>query len=247
MSTPVSGPGNLKNKTAIVTGAAGGIGKAACLALAREGAFVIASDMPESSPFNEPLSEQLTYLRCDVTREAEVESLIQTALNRFGRIDILVNSAGVVSKTPITELSVEEWNWVLGINLTGTFLCCKHAMRAMQEQKSGRIICLGSISGKVGGLVAGPHYVASKAGVHGLVKWLARVGAGYGILVNGIVPGHIRTAMFDSLGLFDLQIPLGRLGQPEDVAELVVFLSTDASNFITGALINVNGGILMDG
>lgn len=246
MSIPISSPANLTDRVALVTGAGGGIGKSACLALAREGARVVASDISELS-FGDGFDDNIISFRCDITREDQVKSMVDFTIEKLNRIDILVNSAGVVSTTPISELSVAEWDQVLDINLKGTFLCCKHVMTQMEKQKYGKIICLGSLAGKVGGLATGPHYVVSKAGVHGLVKWIARVGAKHGVLANCIVPGQIRTTMLDKLDLSSLEIPVGRLGEPEDIAELVVFLASEASNFITGALINANGGIYMDG
>jgi len=249
LSIPISSPPNLKDRVAIVTGSGSGIGKAACAALAREGAKVVACYRSDSSVWqvSNEYKDQIFFFKCDITIEDQVKSLVQFARDKFKRIDILVNSAGVVSKTPITELDEAEWDMVMDINVKGTFLCCKHIMKIMQEQKAGKIICLGSISGKIGGLVTGPHYVASKAAVHGLTKWIARNGAEHGILANCIIPGQIQTPMFAKLGLSDIKIPVGRLGEPEDVAELVIFLASDASNFITGAMININGGILMDG
>lgn len=246
LSIPISRPPNIKDKVAIVTGAAGGIGKAITSALDREGAKIIASDIKDCNLYKRH-SDQISFFQCDITKENQVKSLVEFALDKHKRIDILVNSAGVVGTTTITDLSESEWDWVLDINLKGTFLCCKHVMKMMQEQKYGKIICIGSIAGKVGGLITGPHYVASKAAVHGLTKALARNGARYGVLVNCIVPGQIRTSMLDKLDLSSIEIPVGRLGEPEDISELVVFLSSDAANFITGALINVNGGIFMDG
>lgn len=246
MDIPVSRPVNLNDRVALVTGAGGGIGKVICKALVREGARVVASDL-EEPVFNFKYDKNLVFFKSDVTRESQVKKLVENTVNHFGRIDIFINSAGVVSATPISDLSVEEWDQVLNVNLKGTFLCCKHVLAQMEKQKYGKIICMGSLAGKIGGVATGPHYVASKAGIHGLVKWLARAGAENGILVNCIVPGQVRTAMLDKLNLSSIKIPVGRLGEPEDVAELVVFLSSDASNFITGALINLNGGILMDG
>ena len=246
MQIPISKPVDLTDKVVLVTGAGGGIGKAICGAFCREGAKVIASDIKDTL-FDNGSYENIHYMKCDITEEDQVQSLVDYTLDRFKQIDILVNSAGVVSSTHINDLSVAEWDQVLDVNLKGTFLCCKKVMVHMKKQKSGKIICMGSLAGKVGGLATGPHYVSSKAAVHGLTKWLARDGAEHGILVNCIVPGQIRTTMLEKLKLTNLRIPVGRLGEPEDVAELAVFLSSDASNFTTGALVNLNGGILMDG
>jgi NAD(P)-dependent dehydrogenase (short-subunit alcohol dehydrogenase family) len=247
-NVPVSGPIDLKGRVAIVTGARSGIGQAASLALARAGATLTLSD-------REPCGETLARLKewgpgalevqADVTREADCDRLARTALDRFGRIDVLVCSAGVLDLTPIEELSVEEWNRVISVDLTGTFLAVKAVWPTMKQQKRGRIVCLGSLAARMGGALSGPHYVAAKAGVAGLVKWCAKAGAPDGILANAIAPGLVWTPMTRAYPVPEGAAPVGRLGRPEDVAQAVVFLASEMSNYITGCVLDVNGGLFM--
>jgi 3-oxoacyl-[acyl-carrier protein] reductase len=251
MRAPISGPIDLRGKVAIVTGGARGIGKATCIALAREGAKIIVCDILSAE---ETLAEVQKHnskgigLRCDVTNKAEIERVIERAIAEFERVDILVTSAGVLGKTnvPIQEISVQDWDFQLNINLKGTFLFCQGVWPIMASQQMGKIVCIGSLAGKIGGVLVGPEYSASKGGVHAMVKCLARRGMSHGIYVNGIAPGTVRTPMIKDEHYRDEMIPLGRLGEPEDIAEAVLFLASSASNFITGTVLDVNGGVIID-
>ena len=250
ISAPVSGPMNLTGKVAIVTGSARGIGRATCVALAREGADIIACDM---LPVEETLVEvqkqncQAIALKCDVSAPDQVAKVVERAVKAFGKIDILVNNAGVMGKTgiPIEKITLNDWDFHLSINLKGTFLFCQAVWPIMVKQGLGKIVCIGSIAGKIGGVLAGPDYCASKGGIHAMVKCLAKRGVTAGIYVNGIAPGPIRTRMTKDEPYKDEMVPLGRLGEPEDIAEAVVFLVSPASNFITGIILDVNGGMSM--
>lgn len=244
-NVPISGPINLMGKVAIVTGAQGGIGQAACYALARAGAKVTASDIAACEETMEKLKKIGTDcidIKTDVTHEEECNYLVNATIEKFGRIDILVNSAGILDPTPIDKLSLEEWNKVINVDLTGTFLCTKAVWNTMKQQKSGRIICLSSLAARIGGALSGPHYVAAKAGVQGLVKWCAKYGAADGILVNTIAPGLVWSPMTTDYPYPENAVPVGRIGRPEDIAETIIFLCSDMSNYITGCTLDVNGG-----
>jgi NAD(P)-dependent dehydrogenase (short-subunit alcohol dehydrogenase family) len=247
-NVPVSGPIDLKGKVAIVTGARSGIGQAASLALARAGARVAVSDV---AGCDETLARVKAWdpgaldVEADVTREMDCDRLARVVLDRFGRIDVLVCSAGVLGLTPIEKVSLEEWNRVIAVDLTGTFLAVKAVWSAMKRQKSGRIVCLGSLAARIGGALSGPHYVAAKAGVAGLVKWCAKAGAPDGILANAIAPGLVWTPMTRDYPIPENAAPVGRIGRPDDIAQAVVFLASEMSSYITGCVLDVNGGIFM--
>lgn len=247
-NVPVSGPIDLKGSVAIVTGASSGIGQAACHALAGAGASVALGDVNPCADTIEGLKglgARYLEVKTDVTREEDCNALVRAALERFGRVDVLVTSAGVLDLTPIDKLSLQEWNRVVGVDLTGTFLAIKSVWDVMRRQKRGKIVCLGSVAAKIGGALSGPHYVAAKAGVSGLVKWCAKYGAPDGILANAIAPGLVWTPMTTSYPIAENAVPVGRIGRPEDIAQAVVFLASDMSNYMTGCVLDVNGGIFM--
>jgi 3-oxoacyl-[acyl-carrier protein] reductase len=251
MRTAISGPVNLTGRVAIVTGGARGIGRATCVTLAREGANVVVCDV---LPLAETLAQiqkqnrKAVGLKCDVTDQEQVTQVVDRTMTEFGKIDILVSNAGVMGKTgiPIENISLRDWDFHLNINLKGAFLFCQAVWPVMIKQGWGKIVCIGSIAGKIGGVLAGPDYCASKAGIHAMVKSLAKRGASSGIYVNAVAPGPIRTPMTQNEPYKDEMVPLGRLGEPEDIAEAVLFLASPASNFITGTILDVNGGLLMD-
>ncbi len=246
----------LKNKVAIVTGGGRGIGLAIALAFAREGAHVAICDVNASLLDTaraeiEALGGRGLALRADVADKAQVSRMVGDVLRELGTIDILVNNAGIYEVLPIEEITEEQWERTLAVNLKGVFLCSQAVMGHMKRQRSGRIVNMASVAGKTGGQLAGAHYSASKAGVMCFTKSLAREVAPYGITVNAVAPGRIDTPMIriasdEENEALRAATPLGRLGKPEDVARAVVFLASDEASFITGEILDVNGGLLMD-
>ncbi len=248
------GPLKLKGKVALVTGAAQGIGKAVALLLARNGADILVSDInlekaEETAKEIEGLGQRALAVKTNVADANDVEKMAQTALERFGRIDILVNNAGITRDKLLLRMSDEDWDDVLGVNLRGTFLCTRAVIRPMAKQKSGKIVNIASVVGTMGN-AGQANYGASKAGVIGFTKTVAREYASRGINVNAIAPGYIETPMTEALPEkakeeLKRMIPMDRLGKPEDVAEAVLFLVSEAASYITGQVLHVNGGIYM--
>jgi NAD(P)-dependent dehydrogenase (short-subunit alcohol dehydrogenase family) len=246
----------LKDRVAVVTGAARGIGCGIALALAREGARVAACDLElglldDVSRRVQEMGGRAMALAVDVTRKEQIERAVGQVLDRWGQIDILVNNAGIYEVLPVEAISEEQWDRVLAVNLKGTFLCCQAVIPAMKRQGSGRIVSMASSAGKSGGTLAGAHYSVSKAGVICLTKQLARELGPHGITANAVAPGRIDTPMIhlasdEENEAFRRRTPLGRLGTPEDVAGAVVFLASDEASFITGEILDVNGGLLID-
>jgi len=247
-------------KVAVVTGGASGIGAATVRALAREGARVAVMDMNPSALTkmeSEMKKEGRPFLSVagDVAQEAVVESLIQKTVSDFGGIDLLVNNAGISpkhqgKKANLWEMPVAEWDRVMAVNIRGAFLCSRFAVPRMIERKGGAIVNVSSLAAKVGSVITGCHYVISKAGVVGLTKILAREVAEYGIRVNAVAPGRIDTPMIWDVPRevneqYVQAIPLKRLGKPEDVADGILFLLSDAASYITGLVLDVNGGVGM--
>jgi len=245
----------LAGKKAIVTGASRGLGRAIALAFAREGADVLVNYVSREAPAREVaaaiegLGRRALLCRADVTDAAEIRRMVETAEAAFGRVDVLVNNAGITLPKGPLETSEAEWERVIRTNLTGVFLCSQAVLQGMIARGGGRIINLASTAGQTGSL-SGPAYCAAKAGVEGLTKSLARSMARHHILVNAIAPALIDTEILywrtpeqwkETLA----SIPLGRLGSPDDLAEVAVFLASDGGNFITGATIDVNGGLHM--
>ncbi len=245
-----------EDRVALVTGAGRGIGRAIAIALAREGANVVVNDLDahsaeETANEIKAIGRGALAIRADVSNSTEVSKMVERTIETFKRIDILVNNAGIFSSVPLDNMTEDEWNKVMNVNLKGVFICSQAAMRFMKKQRSGKIVNLGSLAAKVGGIFAGADYAASKAGVICLTKSLAKQLAPYGINVNAVAPGVIATEMTknwpnDVKENFLRQIPLGRFGTPEEVAEAVLFLVSDSANYITGTTIDVNGGIRMD-
>jgi 3-oxoacyl-[acyl-carrier protein] reductase len=247
--------GVLDGRAALVTGAAGGIGAATVRALLEAGASVMATDVDETRVLQ--LAADLAVggapvagRHLDVTHQPEVEAVVQETIERFGALDILVNSAGILDQTALDQLTPDVWDRVLDVNLKGTLLTSLAALRMMKPRRHGRIISLGSLAGELGGVVSGANYAAAKAGVICLTKSLAKHGAPYGILATCVNPGVIDTAMPaafppERLARMIEDTPLKRLGRPEEVASVIVFLASDGASFITGTSIDVNGGIYM--
>lgn len=247
---------DLTGKVALVTGASRGIGRALALALAEAGADVAcaartASVLGETAVAIEALGRRAVAVAADVTSAEEVERMVGRTVGEFGRLDILVNNAGIVFGTAAEKISVADWRRLLEVNLTGAFLCAQAAGRQMIAQRSGRIINVGSIFGELGtrGFAA---YAAAKAGLHALTRSLAYEWARHGVTVNGIAPGYIRTD-FNRAALGDPEtreqilsrIPLGRVAEAEEVGPLAVYLASDASAFMTGQVIFLDGGQAM--
>jgi 3-oxoacyl-[acyl-carrier protein] reductase len=245
----------LKGKCAVVTGATRGIGRAIALKLGQLGANLVInyrSKDEEAVTLKEELlalGVDVLVVKGDISLDADAKKLMDEAKNKFGSIDILVNNAGITKDTLILRMKEEDFDQVIDVNLKGTFNCLKYVAPIMVKQRSGKIINLSSVVGIIGN--AGQvNYSASKAGVIGMTKSLAKELGGRGINVNAVAPGYIQTDMTAELNdktKEQLQgaIPLKRLGNPEDVAEVVAFLSTDASKYITGQVINVDGGMVM--
>jgi len=245
-----------KDRVAIVTGGARGIGKAIALAFAREGARVVLVDVDEEMLATlkkevEKGKGAAIIVPCDITKSVEVKAMVEKAQKAFGRIDILVNNAGIIRRGTIETVTEEDWDKVIEVNLKGTFLCSKAVVGVMRKQSYGKIVNVSSIAGKMGDITSAPGYGPSKAGIDALTKTLARQLAPYGINVNGVAPHAIETEMSaqwseERRREIIASIPLGRLGKPEDVAEAVLFLASEDASFITGEILDVNGGALMD-
>ena len=247
---------DLKNKVALVTGAKRGMGRAHALALAAQGAKVVVTDRvgEECAPVVEEIKSkggEAICLKMDVSNKAEVDGAFDEAIKQFGRLDILINNAGIFLPKPALEMSEEEWDRTLNINLKGEFLCAQRAAKEMSKNSRGRIINIASIaSGGVGiGFEGAAHYAASKGGIIGMTETLAIEFAPLGITVNAIAPGTIDTPMIgevteEFLSEIKLRVPLKRIGRPEEVSAAVVFLASDEASYITGATFYVDGGWL---
>jgi len=247
----------LKDKVAAVTGAGRegkGIGRSICLALAKEGARIVIADFVKEAADSvaeevKALGVEAISLKADVSQAAEADALIQGAVDAFGSVDILVNNAGITRDALLMRMTDEQWDAVLDTNLKGAFNCMRAASRQMLRQRSGRIVNIASVMGLIGN-IGQANYSASKAGMIGLTKTAARELGSRGITVNAVAPGFIQTAMTEELPEqvrenIGKQIPLVRLGTPEDVAGVVVFLCSDAASYITGQVLNVDGGMVM--
>lgn len=248
----------LTNKIALVTGGRRGMGKAHALALASQGAKVVVTDVnaEECALVAEEINAkggEAVGFKMDVSNKAEVDRVFDEALKRFGRLDILVNNAGIYFTKPALELSEEDWDRVIDINLKGQFLCARRAAKEMAKNTWGRIINISSVaSGQVGvGIEGGAHYTASKGGIIGMTETLAIEWAPFGINVNAIGPGAIDTPMVqaaqipkDAMDAMLARIPLKRIGRPEEVSAAVVFLASEEASYITGATLYVDGGWL---
>lgn len=246
----------LKGRTAIVTGGARGIGKAIVLTLAREGAKVAIVDFDNEGAIAlkneiEQKGGEAIAIPCDVSKSSDVTGMVDQVKKAFGRIDILVNNAGIIRRGTIETVTEEDWDRVIEVNLKGTFNCSKAVVETLKQQRYGKIVNVSSIAGKMGDITSAPGYGPSKAGIDALTKTLARQLAPYGINVNGVAPHAIETEMSaqwsdERRKEIIASIPLGRLGKPEDVAEAVLFLASEEASFITGEILDVNGGALMD-
>ena len=240
----------LKGKVAIVTGAAQGMGKAIAEVLVREGAQVMMCDINEEGVSLVAEKIGAVCFTVDVSKENEVSSMVESTIKEFGTVDILVNNAGILRPTRIDNITKEEWDLVLNVNLNGVFLCTKAVLGIMKQKKYGRIVNISSSAGRSVSTLGGAHYTASKAAVLGFTRAVAKEVASFGITVNAVCPGLIDTEMVrlectpERISAYAKSFPISRLGTPEVVAELVLFLVADAP-YITGASIDINGGDLM--
>jgi len=245
----------LKGQVAIVTGAGRGIGSAIAIALAQEGAKVVVNYSRSIASAEEVVSKiiqaggEAIAVQADVAQAAQVEQMVKATLEKFGRIDILINNAGITRDKLLMRMSEEDWDAVMNTNLKGAFLCAKAVVSAFMRQRSGVIINVGSVIGKVG--AAGQaNYSASKAGLVGLTKSLAKELGSRSVRVNAVAPGFIETDMTAALKPEQMEaatkmVPLGRLGKVEDIANVVSFLCTPAASYIQGEVISIDGGLFM--
>lgn len=244
----------LKGKIALVTGAGRGIGRSIAMSLAKQGADLILVDLGLDDVVKvadeiRELGQRAVALQGNVANGASVEEFVKKAVNELGRIDILVNNAGITRDTLLMRMKEEDWDAVINVNLKGTFLCTKAVSKIMMKQRYGRIVSIASVIG-LRGNAGQSNYGASKAGIIGFTKSAARELASRNITVNAVAPGFIATNMTDILSddlkeRLQTEIPLGRIGNPEDIANAVVFLASDSASYITGQTIAVDGGMVM--
>ena len=246
----------LSGKVAIVTGAGQGMGRAVAQRLADAGARLVANDVSLDSAERTASAlrdggAEAVAVQGDVTSRTDVIRIVDTAIRQFGAVHILVNNAGVLRPTAVIDIEEDEWDFVVGVNLKGTYLCSRAVPPVMREAGWGRIVNFSSTAGKNVSTVGGAHYTAAKAGILGFTRHLAKEEAHHGITVNSVCPGLIDTEMVRSTiddaraRAYADSFPIQRLGEPSEVAELVAFLASDRAAYITGASLDINGGDLM--
>ena len=246
-----------RDKVAIVTGSGQGIGKRIAERLGAEGTSVVIGDVnldtaqQTAKEIEKTFLTKTAFLKADVKKREDVYNLMDFTVKNFAKIDILVNNAGILYQTKVDEISQKEWDEVLAVNLRGVFFCCQAVMHYMKKNKQGRILNMASSAGKIGGILAGAHYSASKAGVICLTKVFAKELAPFGVTVNAIAPGLVDTSLLEAypsevIENYKKSCPLGTLADRDDVAEAAIFLLSDETKHITGEILDVNGGILMD-
>ena len=245
----VSAPARMDGRVTLVTGAAGGIGSAVVHAFVEAGSSVVATDLSGANPFEG--RREVHYDRYDVTDRGQTDDLVERVLREHGRVDALVLCAGSIANTHLVDSEDAEWESIWRVNVMGVVNPVRRIFPVMRDQGGGKIVALGSIAAKIGGVASGPAYVSAKSAVHGLMKWTAKAGAAHGVYANIIAPGPVETPMWQSVTgrappSAHGSVPLGRFGQPEDIAQGILFLCSPASNWITGTTLDVNGGMLMD-
>lgn len=244
--------GNLDGKIAVITGGAQGIGRASADAFAREGAKgIVIADMnlakaqAAASEIEAASGCTCIAAKVNIVNPDEVKQLFAMALEKFGTVDIFVNSAGICPLATVEDIGEKEWDFVLDVDLKGAYLCSREAFLIMKANRSGKIINLSSMAGRQGGITSGIHYSTSKGAIITMTKHFAKVGAAFNINCNAVAPGLIETDMTATFGYKNESVPLGRLGTAVDCANAIEFLASDRSSYITGCTIDVNGGMLM--
>ena len=242
----------MDKKIGIVTGGAAGIGKAIAERLVDENYRVIICDIDETAGEKlEKEVEDFDFQKCNVAKEEDIKNVVEYVKNKYGRLDAMINNAGIIKRRQGEEIKVSDWDQVFSINTRGAFLFCKYVTEILKEQKEGKIINISSIAGKLGDITSAPGYGPSKSAVNGLTKTFANELAPYGVTVNAVAPHAIETPMSSEWSKEKREnvisdIPLDRLGQPKEVAGAVAFLLSDDADFITGEILDVNGGFWMD-
>ena len=245
-----------KNKTAIITGGGQGMGKACAISLSAKGINTVINDLDELKAKKtveeiKDLGGESIIAPGDVTSKSDIQKILESSISNYGSIEILINNAGVLKPTKVTDISEKEWDWVISVNLKGTFLFSQAVIPFMRKGGWGRIINFSSTAGKNISTVGGAHYTAAKAGILGFTRHLASEEAKFGITVNAVCPGLIDTEMVkktineDDIRKYANSFPIQRLGKATEVASLVMFLASDKADYITGASLDINGGDLM--
>lgn len=243
----------LKGKVAFITGGRRGIGKAIATTFATEGADIVICDLVVDSAAEETVLEiealgrRAIAVRADVAQRQEVDEAVAAAMKAFGCIDILVNNAGIALSNTMVDISEKDWDAVIDVNLKGTFNTCQATAQHMMDRKSGRVINMSSIAGRRGSIFGDVHYSSAKAGIIGFTKCMARIVAPYGITVNAIAPGIVTTDILSAEheAASMPHIPLGRAGKPQDIANAALFFASPLSDYVTGMVLDVNGGSYM--
>lgn len=247
MAQHMSGPARLDGQVALITGGAGGMGRAISVAFKAAGATVIATDRAET----EDIGPGIEYLPYDVTSRAATDKVIDAVIAKHKKVDILVLCAGIIARTPLGDSTDDEWDAIMNVNVRGVVNPTRKLFPLMCKNGFGKMLAAGSIAAKNGGVASGPAYVASKAAVHGMMRWIAKAGAPHGVYANILAPGPVETAMWSTVTgnvapSANLTVPLGRYGNAEDIAQAALFLCSPASNWITGTSLDISGGMWMD-
>lgn len=247
MAHHLSGPPVLDGQVALITGGAGDIGKAIATTFSQAGATVIVTDIGEQVD----VGPGIQYRQYDVTSRPQTDTVIDAVLAEHGTIDILVLCAGNIARTPLADSTDEEWDSIMAVNVRGVVNPTRKLFPIMCDRGFGKILAFGSIAAKNGGVASGPAYVAAKSAVHGMMRWMAKAGAPHGVYANTLAPGPVETAMWASVTqgkppAANNSVPLGRYGNPGDIAQAALFLCSPASNWMTGTSLDISGGMWMD-